>query len=352
MPGLPAAPLVTTFQGPLRTINFSVDRTQIDAPIGFNVRGGSEFGLGIFVSQVTQGSIADCAGFMVGDQILSINGRKFENISHKEAIDFIVSQTSLSVVVMATGKIPDEETPAGKHTWIAADGSGGKIIVDANIPAVGANGSGSADVACVECVAENDTPAVGATIPPVDYPVTPPPQQQQPAAPTIQAPAPTLNGYSTTPVYINGTIDENGTVTSKGSKKSKKGSLKSRKKNSVKSSKGSVRSNGKKDTLRRNREQLVTDVDAKLEENFEGEELELLRTAIDLYHRGEAVENLLNRIIVLFPPQKFHLLRTVRCIVFADEVVKYDKLVNTYLTRKKRMSTLGRRAQVNDIPLP
>lgn len=221
--------------------------------------------------------------------------------------------------------------------------------MDPNIPVVGANGGGSADVACVECVAENDTPTVAATIPPVDYPITPPPQQQQPNAPTIKAPAPTLNGYSTTPVYINGTIDENGTVTSKGSKKSKKGSLKSRKKNSVK---GSVRSNGKKDTLRRNREQLVTDVDAKLEENFEGEELELLRSAIDLYHRGEAVENLLNRIIVLFPPEKFHLLRTVRCIVFADEVVKYDKVVNTYLTRKKRMSTLGRRAQVSDILLP
>ena len=52
---------------------------------GFSVRGGSEHGIGIFVSWVDPGSQAQKAGLQAGDQILKVNEANFEGISHYEA---------------------------------------------------------------------------------------------------------------------------------------------------------------------------------------------------------------------------------------------------------------------------
>ena len=52
---------------------------------GFSVRGGSEHGIGIFVSWVDPGSQAQKAGLQSGDQILKVNETSFEGISHYEA---------------------------------------------------------------------------------------------------------------------------------------------------------------------------------------------------------------------------------------------------------------------------
>lgn len=53
---------------------------------GFNIRGGSEHGVGIFVSWVNPGSDAGSKGLKVGDQILKANDVNFENISHQTAV--------------------------------------------------------------------------------------------------------------------------------------------------------------------------------------------------------------------------------------------------------------------------
>ena len=53
---------------------------------GFNVRGGSEHGVGIFVSWVNPGSDAGSKGLKVGDQILKANDVNFESISHQTAV--------------------------------------------------------------------------------------------------------------------------------------------------------------------------------------------------------------------------------------------------------------------------
>lgn len=53
---------------------------------GFNIRGGSEHGIGIFVSWVDPGSSAQKNGLQVGDQILKASETNFENISHYEAV--------------------------------------------------------------------------------------------------------------------------------------------------------------------------------------------------------------------------------------------------------------------------
>ena len=53
---------------------------------GFNIRGGSEHGVGIFVSWVDPGSIAASKGLKVGDQILKANDVSFDNIGHQPAV--------------------------------------------------------------------------------------------------------------------------------------------------------------------------------------------------------------------------------------------------------------------------
>ena len=64
---------------------------------GFNIRGGSEHGVGIFVSWVDPGSIAASKGLKVGDQILKANDVSFENIGHQPAVQVRHNNTFIGV---------------------------------------------------------------------------------------------------------------------------------------------------------------------------------------------------------------------------------------------------------------
>ena len=54
--------------------------------LGFNVRGGKDFGVGIYVSRVEKGKLADQCGLKPGDQILEVNGIDFTNLPHSTAV--------------------------------------------------------------------------------------------------------------------------------------------------------------------------------------------------------------------------------------------------------------------------
>ncbi len=56
-----------------------------DGQWGFSIRGGSEHGIGIFVSWVEPGTNAEKSGLLVGDQILKANDANFDRISHYDA---------------------------------------------------------------------------------------------------------------------------------------------------------------------------------------------------------------------------------------------------------------------------
>ena len=56
-----------------------------DKGFGFSIRGGSEFGLGIYVSIVDKGGMAESQGLRPGDLIMEANGVSFEKTSHNEA---------------------------------------------------------------------------------------------------------------------------------------------------------------------------------------------------------------------------------------------------------------------------
>lgn len=51
---------------------------------------------------VDPGSLADEAGFKVGDQIMEVNGKNFENLKHREAVEFIKSQKHIMVTLKVT----------------------------------------------------------------------------------------------------------------------------------------------------------------------------------------------------------------------------------------------------------
>lgn len=77
---------------------------------GFNIRGGSEHGVGIFVSWVNPGSDAALKGLKVGDQVLKANDVNFEGISHQNAVQVkFISSTDYISLLMYTYAYTDYE---------------------------------------------------------------------------------------------------------------------------------------------------------------------------------------------------------------------------------------------------
>lgn len=53
---------------------------------GFSMRGGSEHGIGLYVSSVDENSLAEYEGLLPGDHILSVNDVQFDGLAHKQAV--------------------------------------------------------------------------------------------------------------------------------------------------------------------------------------------------------------------------------------------------------------------------
>ena len=68
--------------------------------LGFSIRGGAEHGIGIYVSYIEPNSVAERQGLEIGDQILILNGVRFQKISHEEAA--VVSHLIQTFAFLAT----------------------------------------------------------------------------------------------------------------------------------------------------------------------------------------------------------------------------------------------------------
>lgn len=68
----------------LRTVTLT--RSRSHEGLGFSIRGGSEHGVGIYVSLVEPDSSAEREGLRVGDQILTVNQLDFHSVTHIEAV--------------------------------------------------------------------------------------------------------------------------------------------------------------------------------------------------------------------------------------------------------------------------
>lgn len=89
---------------------------------GFSVRGGSESGIGIFVSWVDPGSSADRNGLQVGDQILMVNDISFNSINRYDAVKVINCSKKLRLWVLPSGKTQPSKSASMAFTWVDAQG--------------------------------------------------------------------------------------------------------------------------------------------------------------------------------------------------------------------------------------
>ncbi|XP_061856851.1 PDZ domain-containing protein 7 isoform X2 [Colius striatus] len=93
--------------------------TSDDYCLGFNIRGGREFGLGIYVSNVDPGGLAEQNGIRVGDQVLAANGVKFEDISHSKAVEVLKGQTHIMLTIKETGRFPAYKELVAEYCWLS-----------------------------------------------------------------------------------------------------------------------------------------------------------------------------------------------------------------------------------------
>ncbi|KAI4537676.1 hypothetical protein MG293_012539 [Ovis ammon polii] len=79
--------------------------------LGLSVRGGLEFGCGLFISHLIKGGQADSVGLQVGDEVVRINGYSISSCTHEEVINLIRTKKTVSIKVRHIGLIPVKRTP-------------------------------------------------------------------------------------------------------------------------------------------------------------------------------------------------------------------------------------------------
>uniref|UniRef100_A0A8C5P5C3 USH1 protein network component harmonin n=1 Tax=Jaculus jaculus TaxID=51337 RepID=A0A8C5P5C3_JACJA len=89
--------------------------------LGLSVRGGLEFGCGLFISHLIKGGQADSVGLQVGDEIVRINGYSISSCTHEEVINLIRTKKTVSIKVRHIGLIPVKNSPDEPLKWQYVD---------------------------------------------------------------------------------------------------------------------------------------------------------------------------------------------------------------------------------------
>ncbi|KAG7216347.1 hypothetical protein INR49_021752 [Caranx melampygus] len=92
--------------------------TSDDFCLGFNIRGGKEFGLGIYVSKLDPGGLAEQHGIKMGDQILAANGVTFDDITHSNAVEVLKSHTHVMLTIREAGRYPAYKEMVAEYGWL------------------------------------------------------------------------------------------------------------------------------------------------------------------------------------------------------------------------------------------
>ncbi|KAF4090249.1 hypothetical protein AMELA_G00049710 [Ameiurus melas] len=100
--------------------------TSDDYCLGFNIRGGKEFGLGIYVSKLDPGGLAEQNGIKMGDQILAANGVSFEDITHSNAVEVLKSHTHVMLTIKEAGRYPAYKEMVAEYSWLNKLAYGGQ----------------------------------------------------------------------------------------------------------------------------------------------------------------------------------------------------------------------------------
>ncbi|XP_056326142.1 PDZ domain-containing protein 7 [Danio aesculapii] len=105
-----------------RTVHLNLSQNQ--PCLGLNIRGGREYNLGIYISKLDPGGLAEQGGVKMGDQILSANGVSFENINHHRAVEVLKSQTHVIMTIKEAGRYPAYKEMVTELSWMNKSGSG------------------------------------------------------------------------------------------------------------------------------------------------------------------------------------------------------------------------------------
>ncbi|RVE59956.1 hypothetical protein OJAV_G00192900 [Oryzias javanicus] len=85
-----------------------------------------EFGLGIYVSKLDSGGLAEQNGIKIGDQILAANGVSFEDISHSSAVEVLKSHTHVMLTIKEAGRYPAYKEMVAEYSWLNKLANGSK----------------------------------------------------------------------------------------------------------------------------------------------------------------------------------------------------------------------------------
>ncbi|XP_033941369.1 harmonin [Pseudochaenichthys georgianus] len=97
-----------------------LDRTHRDG-LGLSVRGGLEFGSGLYISQIVKDGQAGNVGLQVGDEIVRINGYSISSCIHEEVISLIKTKKIVSLKVRHVGMIPVKRSSEEPLKWQFVD---------------------------------------------------------------------------------------------------------------------------------------------------------------------------------------------------------------------------------------
>ncbi|XP_054476426.1 harmonin isoform X1 [Anoplopoma fimbria] len=97
-----------------------LDRTHRDG-LGLSVRGGLEFGSGLYISQMVKDGQAGNVGLQVGDEIVRINGYSISSCIHEEVISLIKTKKIVSLKVRHVGMIPVKSSSDEPLKWQFVD---------------------------------------------------------------------------------------------------------------------------------------------------------------------------------------------------------------------------------------
>ncbi|KAL4623286.1 whirlin-like [Arapaima gigas] len=107
---------------PAEVRQVTLKRHKSNEGLGFSIRGGSEHGVGIYVSLVEPGSLAEKEGLRVGDRILKVNEKVFDRVTHAEAVKVLKGCKKLSMSVCSMGRIPGGYVTNHIYTWVDPQG--------------------------------------------------------------------------------------------------------------------------------------------------------------------------------------------------------------------------------------
>lgn len=105
-PYLPSPGRPPPVPGPGQLRQVTLRRSKAHEGLGFSIRGGAEHGVGIYVSLVEPGSLAEREGLRVGDQILGVNGKSLDRVTHAEAVKVRWLRSGLRLLPVPSCPVP------------------------------------------------------------------------------------------------------------------------------------------------------------------------------------------------------------------------------------------------------